>query len=435
MRIISSPHGSCDFDRPSQGLHDMKNAGFQSLFLDFSIICPTWEWENSGKKNLRAHRSEKIVERPELLQEQTDRFFTQAKKSGFDMPVARAPYLSWNTKRTDLNGALRQLTEESIKICGYADCRSIVIQPLFAGLSDAWEANKQFFLGLVKVARENQVIILLENQCRDINGHLVRGICSDAREAAAWVDELNRLAAAQFGERDTEDFGFCMDAGTCNLCGQNMYDFAVTLGSRIKAVVLRENNGNSNASLLPFTSVQKFAPQMDWLNLIRGLRRISFDGFLIMDFSDTAIAFSPILKPQLLSLAKAAADYFVWQIGMERLLKQYSSRVLFGAGNMCRNYMKCYGEQYPPLFTCDNNQALWETEFCGLTIKPPEALKGIKKDTAVLICNIYYREIEAQIREMGLKNPVVFFNDEYMPAFYFDRIDAVTRKSDQEAQE
>ena len=45
MRIISSLQGICDIARPSQGLHDMKNAGFQSLFLDFSIICPTWELE------------------------------------------------------------------------------------------------------------------------------------------------------------------------------------------------------------------------------------------------------------------------------------------------------------------------------------------------------------------------------------------------------
>ena len=39
----------------------------------------------------------------------------------------------------------------------------------------------------------------------------------------------------------------------------------------------------------------------------------------------------------------------------------------------------------------------------------------------VLICNIYYREIEAQLRELGVEN-IGFFNDEYMPSFYFDRL-------------
>ena len=97
--------------------------------------------------------------------------------------------------------------------------------------------------------------------------------------------------------------------------------------------------------------------------------------------------------------------------------------MLFGAGNMCRNYMKCYGEQYPPLFTCDNNRNIWETDFCGLMVRPPEALNDLPEECAVFICNIYYREIEAQLRQMGIKNPIAFFNDEYMPSFYFDRVD------------
>ena len=56
-------------------------------------------------------------------------------------------------------------------------------------------------------------------------------------------------------------------------------------------------------------------------------------------------------------------------------------------------------------------------------VRPPEALKDLPEECAVFICNIYYREIEAQLRQMGIKNPIAFFNDEYMPSFYFDRVD------------
>ena len=90
--------------------------------------------------------------------------------------------------------------------------------------------------------------------------------------------------------------------------------------------------------------------------------------------------------------------------------------------------MKCYGEQYPPLYTCDNNSTLWDTEFCGLTIKNPEVLKELSKDTAIFICNIYYREIEQQLRDMGVQNPIEYFNDEYMPTFHFDRLEGNGRK-------
>ena len=107
---------------------------------------------------------------------------------------------------------------------------------------------------------------------------------------------------------------------------------------------------------------------------------------------------------------------------MKNVLKRYSKRVLFGAGNMCRNFMKCYGEEFPPLFTCDNNRARWGEQFEGLEIRPPESLKELPSDCAIFICNIYYKEVERQLREMGISNPIEYFNDEYMPSYYFDRL-------------
>ena len=35
-----------------------------------------------------------------------------------------------------------------------------------------------------------------------------------------------------------ECFGFCMNTGVCNLCGQDMSEFAKVLGERIKMVIL-----------------------------------------------------------------------------------------------------------------------------------------------------------------------------------------------------
>lgn len=60
---------------------------------------------------------------------------------------------------------------------------------------------------------------------------------------------------------------------------------------------------------------------------------------------------------------------------------------------------------------------------CGLSVKDPESLKKLVSDCAIFICNIYYREIEEQLKSMGIDNPIEFFNDEYMPSFYFDRLE------------
>ena len=262
--------------------------------------------------------------------------------------------------------------------------------------------------------------VLLQNQCEEINGHYVRGKYTDAVDAVQEVDALNQ-------NMDKTQYGFCLDVGVCNLCGQNMFEYIVTLGNRIKVVLIRENDGKTESAMLPFLCAPQGRSQTDWLNLIRGLRKINFDGVLVFDYQNSTLAFSKHLRPLLDELACGIGEYFKWQLEQEKVLRKYKQCVLFGAGNMCRNYMKCYGEEFPPLFTCDNNKKLWGTSFEGLEVKNPEELRKIPQDCAIFICNIYYKEIEQQLRDMGIQNKIEYFNDEYMPSFYVDRLDVEGR--------
>lgn len=420
LNLLCAPSNIIGIKNPYKGLRNISLAGYKNILLDLSLCCTSGELERIGRKEAAEEKTDrlKVFEDPEKMNEAMLPLLEQCKIQGIHTPAAYAPYLQRDTKHADLNGLLLHLAKESIKLCGLARCKNLVVRPLFAGIApaDIWECNKAFYLELAKLAKEQDVRILLENQCKDINGHLVRGICAMAEEAVDWVDRLNGAA----GE---ERFGFCMDVGVCSLCGQNMYDFIIGLGNRLKAVIMRDCNGNQESAMLPFTSVYRGKSQTDWLNLIRGLREIGFDGELIMDIRDTAAAFSHLFRPEILRLSKKIADFLKWQIEIETRLKKYSSRVLFGAGNMCRNYMKCYGEKYPPFYTCDNDKSVWGTEFCGLMVKNPESLKELPEDCAIFICNIYYREIREQLLEMGIKNPIEYFNDEYMPSFYFDRLE------------
>lgn len=351
MKIVCSPKGIVDKDRPRQGIMDIADAGF----LDQGVICG-------------------------LCEDETD-------------------------------------------VWGDAACEYRIVEPIVEDVEkDAlWTVNREYYLSLLDEARLRNVKILLKNMCRNVGGHLIRGVCSDAAEAVAWVDALNTEA----GEAR---FGFCVDMGVCNVCGQDLNEYITPLGNRVKAVILQDGNESEAQALLPFTAADKKASRTDWLGLIRGLRKIAFDGILILNLEDTASATSPLLRPALLRYARQVADYLCWQIEIETTLARYENRVLFGAGNMCRNYLKCYGEKYPPLYTCDNNPHLWGSRLDGLEIHNPEDLKKLDKDTAVFICNIYYREIEQQLRKMGLLNPIVYFNDEYLPQFHFERLTDEGRK-------
>ena len=409
MQIICSIKGIINVERPMQGLHDICNANFHDFFCDMS------DFELHNRKT-----ADGIIYK--FIVKEMEDFLSKICDYRQNMSVVRTPYMGLNINE------YRTMIIESIKKGLESDWKYLIVQPFYTDdKAEPFDFNLDFLIEIASYFVESNLSILLENQCKNVNGHYVRGFCSDEVEAVNFIDKLNNLAEEKYGQRivngeEIPYFGFCMNTGTCNLCGQNMYDFVVTLGSRIKAVILRDCNGNQDTSMLPFTCVNDNTSQTDWLNLIRGLRKIRFDGELIMDFSDTAAAFSPILKPQLLVLAKSIADYFKWQIEIESLLDKYPSRVLFGAGNMCRNYMKNYGEKYPPLFTCDNNKKIWGQTFEGLEIKNPECLKDVPSDTAIFICNVFYREIEEQLRGMGLKNPIEYFNDEYMPSFHYNRI-------------
>ena len=107
--------------------------------------------------------------------------------------------------------------------------------------------------------------ILLENQARSINGHLVRGILSEPSEAVHWVDALN----AEAGSRR---FGFCLNMGNSGPCGLNVYDLVLALESRLQVIIICDSDATGDRQLLPFTGAGKGACETDWLSVIRSLR-------------------------------------------------------------------------------------------------------------------------------------------------------------------
>lgn len=406
MEIACSPEWIAEVKRPRGGLLKFRQAGFSEIVLDFNMFT----WGVASEKS----RSETEQHWRVWMQE----YMEEVRRQGLKSMIAVAPYFVREQKIPDMEALRAELVKECIQYAGEYGCRYIVVNP-FEGSSieDSISINRDFYLSLAETAKKSGVNILLVNALRNHNGHFLRGFCSEPSQAVFFVDDLNETVGA-------EVFGFCLDAGICNMVGSNMFDFVTTLDNRLKALFLYENDGVHYNRIMPFFAANGVGSQFDWLNLIRGLRAVRFDGPAILDFSTNLSAVSSLLRPYVLEFAYKVAKYLEWQVDMESVLDKYPSRVLFGAGNMCRAYMKCYGEKYPPLYTCDNNSKVWGTEFCGLAVHNPEDLKSLPEDCAVFICNVYYDEIEQQLREMGIKNPIERFNDEFMPSFHFTRLES-----------
>ena len=94
-----------------------------------------------------------------------------------------------------------------------------------------------FYGKLSAKAGEAGITILIVNQVEDLSGHLVRNELCEPQAAAELIDRLNHDAGRNV-------FGFCLDTGVCNICGNDIQCFVNTLGDRLKAVVLRDNDGH-----------------------------------------------------------------------------------------------------------------------------------------------------------------------------------------------
>ena len=403
MNIVAIP--DAPVEKASKLISQQAKVGFSNSMMDLSLFCPEYviEKREELKEKEVDDRRVDVAFDPELLCDIMKIYLDQCRKLNMAHTIAKAPALMADTEREDLYQLIDQLSVESIKISAGHGCRYIIVEPLYKNGS-----FMDFYLSFADIARENKIMILVRNQYRNNNGNFVRGELSEAYMLGNFVDELNKRAGNTL-------FGICMDIGVCNIVGQNLHEFANMLGDRIKAVIIRENNGISDSSMIPFSCVDRGVSGIDWNSLIRGLRVIDFDGELIFDFRHSQYAVTHLLRQDLLIYVKKMIDFLAWQISMERTIKKYDKRVMFGAGNMFSNYMKCYGKEYPPMFTCDNNQNIWGTVVDGIEVRNPAELRNIPKDCAIFICNIYYKEIEEQLRKMGIQNQVEYYNDEYLP--------------------
>ncbi|SFC59603.1 sugar phosphate isomerase/epimerase family protein [Butyrivibrio sp. YAB3001] len=413
MRMVFSPKGLItDIRYPGQGLIDIQNAGFTEVVLDgrLAIAEEEFRYVDRYRKFAKQENRAFLFDEPSGYKGRLEAFLSEVRKRNLKTKIAYAPCIKTEVRNPICNDPYRKLVQESVRLAVEQECESIIVKPVFIGVSleKEWEVNKEFYLSLLPIVKGTNTRILLQNQYQNHEGHMVRGMMSDSLEAIKWVDELNQAA----GENR---YGFCLDIGACNLCGIDVYEFITSLGKKIDAVIFSDNDGHQEEALLPFSSISDGLSTTDWLSVIRGLREISYDGVAIIDIGTTIRAVSVMLRPAYMELARETMKFLEWQITIEKQLQKYKNIVLFGAGYMCMNYMESYGDKYHPLFTCDNNSSRWGEEFCGLTIHSPKDLLTIPDSTCIIICNTFFREIKEQIKQMGIEADIVYFDGEYSP--------------------
>lgn len=205
---------------------------------------------------------------------------------------------------------LNVVAPKSMEVCAFFGCPYIVAHGFklahYLGSEEAeWEETSAFLETLAPMAKEMGITICIENLYGSLGKHTVEGPCCDARKAAARIDAVN-------GKYGAEVLGFCLDTGHANLVGLDMEDFIVTLGGRLKALHIHDNDGVGDLHQIPFTFTKsrENKASTDWEGFIRGLREIHFDKVLSFETAPVLTAFPDVMKESVLGFIADIGKYF-----------------------------------------------------------------------------------------------------------------------------
>jgi len=103
----------------------------------------------------------------------------------------------------------------------------------------------------------------------------------------------------------SERLGICLDTGHLNMNKslERQYSFIENAGSRLKALHIADNEGFSDQHLMPYGK-----GNVDWTSVLRGLKKVGYDGAFSFEIPGESYAPFPILKEKLKYVRKIA-DY------------------------------------------------------------------------------------------------------------------------------
>ncbi len=285
----------------------IKAAGFQCIDFNLDRFLPNY-LIYGGKIN-------QFFDQPiEELRNFFEEYYCAAAKTGLEFAQVHAPYPLYVYGREKDRDYLHMVAEKSIAICAALHAPYLIVHPfklLYSlGRAEEHKQNVEFFRSLIPLLKEYGVKICLENLYDGFNGRICDGVCADPYEAAEYVDELNRIA-------EEECFAFCFDAGHANILGKNMKETILTLGNRIQALHIHDNDGVNDLHQLPFTFTKKLAGDVstDWDGYIDGLKEIGYDGVLSFETFGALKCFPEELHDGVLKMVADIGQYFVRKLG------------------------------------------------------------------------------------------------------------------------
>ena len=250
------------------GLKLMKETGFDALDYNLNNELPGNDIRD-GKTDSILYQEEKDIYNHLLPLK------THSEHFGISIHQIHAPFPT-RVDDKDAQKSLLTAIENTIKAAVFLGCEKVVVHPQYFPYIDdvsqeaEWEMNREFFSHFIPMLKKHRISFCLENMFTKFRGRIIASVCADAKEACFYIDKLNELA----GEKR---FSFCLDTGHVNLCSMDIRETIITLGNRIEALHIHDNDGLDDQHVMPYTGI------IDWERFCEGLATIHYQGALCFE--------------------------------------------------------------------------------------------------------------------------------------------------------
>ncbi len=290
-------------DSIDKGFELIKNAGFDCVDFNIDVFLKNSDIYQ-GKINKFFDAGE------EELRQCFEPYKAAMKKYGIVPSQMHAPYpVKVFGKEEQNEYMVKQVIPRSIMIAGFLEIPYVVVHPIklqyVRGREAEREENIRYFQSLIPLAREQKVVICMENLYESMAKRIIEGPCSDPKEAMYYMRVLNEEA----GE---ERFGMCLDTGHLNLVRRDPYEAITTFGKSLKILHLHDNDAKGDIHNMPYSFGDEngIGTGIEWEKVFAGLRKVGLSGCLSFETFPCMNSFPLNAAERVLKMIAQTGKYF-----------------------------------------------------------------------------------------------------------------------------
>ena len=293
MRISTQTDAMMKVFGEEKALEYFAKAGFDCLdFSLFTYFLP--------KDIIGCEYSGLLFEPREQVLEHFAAMKRQADKVGIAFGQIHTPFPAFVPGHPEQDGKMIEVTKLSLEIAEVLGAPYAVVHPITEtrGSDDYFDVNMKFYGSLAETAKKTGVGICLENMFRGYRtGKLVESACSSPKDAIRLIDALN--------EKYGSVFSFCLDVGHAHINGYDPADYVRSLGGRLTALHIQDNDGLNDHHVIPFLH------NIDWDPFCKALKETGYTGSFNLETDGFTYKFPPELCLAAINMIGEVCRYFV----------------------------------------------------------------------------------------------------------------------------